>query len=67
MLWMWFMVSAWRGLGVPFSTLQEKFLHDKIKVDNKTGNLGERVKITAEGAKIVVSAEVCQRCMRIVV
>ena len=27
----------------------EKFLHDRIKVDGKAGNLGEVVKVTREG------------------
>lgn len=44
------------GFAVP--SLQEDFLRQKIKVDNKTGNLGERVKVSAEGAKINVVAEV---------
>eukprot|EP00421_Protoceratium_reticulatum_P046126 CAMPEP_0168441216 /NCGR_PEP_ID=MMETSP0228-20121227/43376_1 /TAXON_ID=133427 /ORGANISM="Protoceratium reticulatum, Strain CCCM 535 (=CCMP 1889)" /LENGTH=123 /DNA_ID=CAMNT_0008455535 /DNA_START=75 /DNA_END=446 /DNA_ORIENTATION=- len=35
----------------------EKYLNNRIKVDGKTGNLGERVVITREKAKIHVSAE----------
>mmetsp|Transcript_69063 Transcript_69063/g.156556 ORF Transcript_69063/g.156556 Transcript_69063/m.156556 type:complete len:124 (+) Transcript_69063:114-485(+) len=35
----------------------EKFLNSRIKVDGKTGNLGERVTITREKSKIHVSAE----------
>lgn len=27
----------------------EKFLHDRIKVDNKAGQLGEKVKVTRDG------------------
>ena len=27
----------------------EKFLHDRIKVDNKAGQLGDKVKITRDG------------------
>lgn len=33
----------------------EKFLHDKIKVDGRTGNLGDTVQISQEGdGKIIV-------------
>ncbi|CAE8594641.1 unnamed protein product [Polarella glacialis] len=35
----------------------EKFLTNRIKVDGKTGNLGEKVSISREKAKITVSAE----------
>ena len=35
----------------------EKFLHDRIKVNNKTGNLGTKVQISREKAKVVVTAE----------
>mmetsp|Transcript_120432 Transcript_120432/g.384486 ORF Transcript_120432/g.384486 Transcript_120432/m.384486 type:complete len:124 (-) Transcript_120432:93-464(-) len=35
----------------------EKFLNSRIKVEGKTGNLGERVTITREKSKIHVSAE----------
>ncbi|EJD03856.1 ribosomal protein L22e, partial [Fomitiporia mediterranea MF3/22] len=35
----------------------DKFLHDKFKVDNKPGNLGENVQISKEGNRIVVSAK----------
>ena len=35
----------------------EKFLHDRIKVEGRTGNLGDAVTITQEGeGKIVVVA-----------
>lgn len=34
--------------------LQEKYLKERIKVDNKAGNLGETVKVTTEKSKIVV-------------
>jgi hypothetical protein len=35
----------------------EKFLHDKIKVDGRTGNLGDIVQISQEGeGKIIVVA-----------
>ncbi|KAI9861806.1 MAG: 60S ribosomal protein L22 [Vezdaea acicularis] len=35
----------------------EKFLHDKIKVDNRTGNLGDTIQISQiEGGKIEVVA-----------
>jgi large subunit ribosomal protein L22e len=35
----------------------EKFLHDRIKVNGKAGNLGEKVTITREKTKIQISAE----------
>lgn len=35
----------------------EKFLHDKIKVNGKAGNLGTQVKITRDKSKINVVAE----------
>merc|ERR1712057_45467 len=35
----------------------ERFLQERIKVDGKTGNLGEKVTITREKAKIFVTAE----------
>merc|ERR1719379_3366780 len=35
----------------------EKFFNDRIKVNNKTGNLGEKVKISREKSKISVLAE----------
>jgi len=34
----------------------EKFLHDRIKVDNRTGNLGDSIAISREGGKVVVVA-----------
>mmetsp|Transcript_98898 Transcript_98898/g.318908 ORF Transcript_98898/g.318908 Transcript_98898/m.318908 type:complete len:124 (-) Transcript_98898:4-375(-) len=36
----------------------EKFLNSRIKVEGKTGNLGERVVVTRDKSKIHVSAEV---------
>merc|ERR1712098_1001210 len=35
----------------------EKFFQDRIKVNGKTGNLGEAVQITREKSKIVVNAD----------
>merc|ERR1712187_81651 len=35
----------------------EKFFKDRIKVDGKTGNLGEKITISREKSKIHVSAE----------
>ncbi len=35
----------------------EKFLHDKIKVNNKAGVLGTKVVVTRDKTKIHVSAE----------
>ena len=34
----------------------EKFLHDRIKVDNRTGNLGDSIAISREGGRVVVVA-----------
>jgi len=34
----------------------EKFLHDRIKVDNRTGNLGDDITISRDEGKIVVVA-----------
>lgn len=37
----------------------EKFLHDRIKVDNRVGNLGDSVQISKEGeGKVVVVAHI---------
>ncbi|CAD7941347.1 unnamed protein product [Amoebophrya sp. A120] len=35
----------------------EQFFKDRIKVNNKTGNLGDKVKITRDKSKITVNAE----------
>ena len=35
----------------------ETFFNDRIKVAGKTGNMGEKVKVTREKAKITVQAE----------
>jgi len=35
----------------------ETFFNDRIKVNNKTGNLGDAVKVTREKSKIIVNAE----------
>mmetsp|Transcript_51386 Transcript_51386/g.111484 ORF Transcript_51386/g.111484 Transcript_51386/m.111484 type:complete len:124 (-) Transcript_51386:94-465(-) len=35
----------------------EKFFKERIKVDGKTGNLGERVTVSRDKAKIQISAE----------
>ena len=35
----------------------EKFLTDRIKVNGKTGNLGDKVTITRDKAKLLISAE----------
>lgn len=35
----------------------EKFLQDKIKVDGKTGVLGDNIKVVKEKTKVTVSAE----------
>ncbi|KAF8418976.1 putative 60S ribosomal protein L22 [Tirmania nivea] len=37
----------------------EKFLHDRIKVDNRVGNLGDSVQISQEGeGKVIVVAHI---------
>ena len=37
----------------------EKFLHDKIKVDNRVGNLGDSIQISQEGeGKVIVVAHI---------
>lgn len=35
----------------------EKFLHDRIKVNGKAGELGSKVTITRDKTKIIVAAE----------
>merc|ERR1712193_438637 len=35
----------------------EKYLQDRIKVNGKTGNLGELIKISKEKSKVAVSSE----------
>eukprot|EP00392_Amoebophrya_sp_AT5.2_P009975 g10006.t1 len=35
----------------------EQFFQDRIKVNNKTGNLGDKVKVSREKSKISVAAE----------
>ncbi len=42
-----------------YSILQEQFFRDRIKVDKKTGNLGDSVKVAREGkAKVVVDSAI---------
>ena len=36
----------------------EKFLHDRIKVNGRTGNIGEGVTITREGNSIIVTNKI---------
>jgi large subunit ribosomal protein L22e len=38
--------------------LQEKFLTESIKVDNKKGNLGESVKISRDGSSVTITSSV---------
>ena len=54
-----FVIDCWRPLGdeVLETADFEKFLTDKIKVDNKTGNLGSKVSVTVDKTKIKVDAE----------
>jgi large subunit ribosomal protein L22e len=35
----------------------EKFLHDRIKVEGRTGNLGDTVTITRQGSKIIIDTK----------
>lgn len=37
--------------------VQERFLHDRIKVNGKAGNLGEAVVISREKSKILIVAD----------
>ncbi|KAH9946813.1 ribosomal L22e protein family-domain-containing protein [Amylocystis lapponica] len=47
------------GDGVFDGAAFEKFLHDRIKVDGKTGQLGETVKISRDGdTKITVTSNI---------
>jgi len=53
-------------MSVSFDTAGfEKFLHDKIKVNGKTGKLAGVVSITREGHKISVKTEgdMSKRCV----
>ena len=36
----------------------EKFLHDRIKVEGKTSNLGNAITITRDNAKVIVSTKI---------
>ncbi|PCH33518.1 ribosomal protein L22e [Wolfiporia cocos MD-104 SS10] len=36
----------------------EKYLHDRIKVEGKTGQLGDNVKITRDGNKLTVTSNI---------
>ena len=36
----------------------EKFFHDRIKVDGKTGQLGDLINITRDKAKITVTSDI---------
>lgn len=38
-------------------TFQEKYLHERIKVNGKTGNLGNNVTIEKNKAKITISTD----------
>jgi len=38
-------------------TAFEKFLHDRIKINGKTGVLGEQVTITKEGSSLVIQTK----------
>lgn len=41
---------------IPFSLLQVKYLSEHIKVNGKAGALGDVVKVTADGNKIVIAS-----------
>ncbi|KAK6908412.1 hypothetical protein I203_102413 [Kwoniella mangroviensis CBS 8507] len=36
----------------------EKFLHDRIKVDGKAGQLGDKIQIAKEGNKLVLTSSI---------
>lgn len=36
----------------------EKFLHDRIKVDGKPGQLGDNVSVKREGSKLVLTSQI---------
>lgn len=38
--------------------LQEKFLHDRIKIAGKTGVLGDAIQITREASQLTVTSKV---------
>jgi large subunit ribosomal protein L22e len=50
-------ISAPVGDNVMDAAAFEKFLHDRIKVNGKTGQLGSKVNIKREKTKIQVTAE----------
>merc|ERR1712178_18225 len=50
-------VSLQDGLLVKGGEQFEQFLQERIKVDGKTGNLGDKVVISREKSKIYVTAE----------
>jgi large subunit ribosomal protein L22e len=54
-----FTVDCWQPMEDKVLDLAgfEKFLHDKIKVNGKAGNLGTKVSISREKTKLVVTAE----------
>jgi len=54
-----FVLDCWRPIGdeVMDTADFEKFLHDKIKVDGKPGNLGSKVTISSDKTKLTVFAE----------
>ena len=41
-----------------FSRLQEKFLHDRIKIGGKTGVLGESITISKEASQLTVTSKI---------
>ena len=45
-------------LSIAFTFSQEQFFRDRIKVDNKTGNLGESIKVSKEKARVIVESSV---------
>ena len=54
-----FVVDCWAPLedGVLDLSDFEKFLHDRIKVNGKAGNLGTKVTVTKDKTKLHVAAE----------
>ena len=45
------------GEGVMIMKDFEKYLHDRIKVNGKAGNLGTKVNVSVEKSKMIVNAE----------
>ena len=44
--------------GVMAASNLQQFFQDRIKVENKTGNLGENIKVTLEKTKVIVESAI---------